>query len=91
MIALLLAAAVTLGWNPSEGAVLYRVHVGIQSMQAGNPPLVSYPANTPQFEVTGLDRGTKYFFVVTAVSAGGLESGYSNEVEYTPRVGGNTR
>ena len=87
MLSFLLAAAVSLGWNPSEGAVHYRVHVGIQSMAAGSPPLVSYSTDDTEFRVTGLDYRTSYFFVATAINAQGLESGYSNEVQYTPMPG----
>jgi hypothetical protein len=38
----------------------------------------------PTCKVDGLDLGTQYFFVVTAVDAQGFESGYSNEVGHTP-------
>lgn len=82
-----LAAAVSLAWDPSPDATHYRLHVGIQSMKAGNPPLASYPVPVPNgttFEVTGLDYGTNYFFTATALNAAEVESGYSNEVQYTP-------
>ena len=87
---LILAASVTLGWDKSPEATVskYRLYVGIQSMVAGNPPLVNYEiANSsaaPTYKVDGLDLGTQYFFVVTAVDGQGFESGYSNEVAYTP-------
>ena len=87
---LILATSVTLGWDKSPEATVskYRLYVGIQSMVAGNPPLVNYEiANSsaaPTYKVDGLDLGTQYFFVVTAVDGQGFESGYSNEVTYTP-------
>jgi outer membrane biosynthesis protein TonB len=83
----LMAAAVSLMWDPSPDAIHYNFYVGLQSMAAGNPPLVVYPVpvlDGTTFEVTGLDFGTEYFFVVTALDAAEAESGYSNEVQYTP-------
>jgi hypothetical protein len=81
---LFFAAAVTLVWDSVAGAVSYRLHVGIQSMRAGNPPIASYLVDVPKFEVTGLDYATTYYFVATAIDAQGLESAYSNEVIWTP-------
>ena len=61
--------------------------VGIQSLRAGNPPLTGYSTQEAQFQVEGLDYGTEYFFCVTAINLAGLESEYSNEVQYTPKPG----
>ena len=71
-----------LTWDASIDAVSYRLYVGIQSLKAGNPPLVSYPTNQTQHQVDGLDFGTKYYFCATASGANGVESGYSGEVQY---------
>ena len=84
LICPLLAASVTLARDPSPEAVSYRLYVGIQSLRAGNAPLIWYPTDATQYRVEGLDYLTEYFFVATALSAEGLESGYSNEVQYTP-------
>ncbi len=67
----------------------YRLYVGIQSLQAGNPPLtrLSADARRLQYQVEGVDYGTEYFFCVTAINLAGLESEYSNEVQYTPKPG----
>ena len=86
---LILAASVLLAWDPNpeaDNVALYKVYVGIQSMAAGNPSLIGYPVSTPETEylVEGLSYGTKYFFVATAINFEGLESGYLNEVVYTP-------
>ena len=86
---LILAASVLLAWDPNpeaDNVALYKVYVGIQSMAAGNPSLIGYPVSTPETEylVEGLSYGTEYFFVATAINFEGLESGYSNEVVYTP-------
>ena len=40
---LLLAANVTLTWDPVTGAESYKLYVGIQSLKAGNPPLGVLP------------------------------------------------
>jgi len=40
--------------------------------------------------LTGLDAGTTYYLAATAYDADGLESDFSEEINYTPRVDGNT-
>lgn len=84
----ILAASITLVWDPSASPdiLLYRVYTGIQSMLAGNPPLTgnSVTDGSMEFTVTGLDFRTIYFFVTTAINKDGVESGYSNEVQYEP-------
>lgn len=85
-LTLILGASVTLAWDSSPDAALYRLYVGTQSMAAGNPPLVGYtvPVEENFWTVDGLDFRREYFFVVTAINGDGLESGYSNEVQYEP-------
>ena len=76
-----------LAWNPNSESDLagYKLHIGIQSIIAGNPPVqVLDVGNVTQSEVQGLDFATQYFFVATAYNNAGLESGYSNEVTFTP-------
>ena len=82
----LIAASVLLAWDasPDPDVALYRLYVGIQSLRAGNPPLTGYSTQEAQFQVDGLDYGTDYFFCVTTINLAGLESEYSNEVQYTP-------
>ena len=88
----LIAASVLLAWDasPDPDVAGYRLYVGIQSLQEGNPPLLAYPPTTEspttelQYQVEGLDYGTEYFFCATATNSAGLESGYSNEVQFTP-------
>jgi hypothetical protein len=76
------AASVTLQWdrNLEPDIALYRLYVGIQSIKAGNPPLLGFSTQDTIFSVDGLDYLTTYYFVVTAVNRAGLESGYNNEV-----------
>jgi fibronectin type 3 domain-containing protein len=76
------ATEVNLTWTPSPGAdvVQYRVYWGEQSgaytesVDAGNVTTLTLDSLVP---------GTTYFFAVTALTADGRESDYSNEVEYT--------
>ena len=85
----LIAVSVLLGWDNESlpDVALYRLYAGIQSLRAGNPPLTGYSTQKAQLRVDGLDYGTEYFFCVTAINFAGLESEYSNEVQYTPTPG----
>jgi hypothetical protein len=76
-----MAADVKLAWDPNSEPDLagYKVYHGTASRAYGSPsPLIT----TPTYTVTGLPSG-KYYFAVTALNRGGLESGYSNEVSTT--------
>ena len=83
---LLLAVSLTLQWDPNppeDNVALYNVHIGIQSMLAGNPSLVDYPVVAPTTVFTAeVEYEQLYFFTVTAVNFDGVESGYSNEVQH---------
>lgn len=75
------AATVRLGWDPNTESDLagYRMYVGTASR--------SYTTNynlglVTTLSITNLAFDTTYYFAVTAVNAGGLESVYSNEVTY---------
>ncbi len=77
------AASVTLQWdrNLEPDIAFYRLYVGIQSIKAGNPPLMEFPPTQETiYTVEGLDYLRTYYFVVTAENRAGLKSGYSNEV-----------
>lgn len=73
------AEQVTLAWDPNTEADLagYRIHLGTAS-EAYNT--VIDVGNQTNFTVTNLNRGTTYFFSVTAYNTQGYESDYSNEV-----------
>lgn len=95
------AMDVTLGWNANTETNLngYKVYYGTNqggpyngtgSSDGASPITVllnslSNPGG-PEFTVRGLSEG-KYYFVVTAFNAEGVESGYSNEV-YTQSSSG---
>ena len=84
---LLLATNAMLAWNPNSESDLagYRLHIGIQSIIAGNPPVQTIDVgNVTQYRIRGLDFGITYYFTVTAYNTAGLESAHSNEVVYTP-------
>ncbi|MBZ5499715.1 MAG: fibronectin type III domain-containing protein [Acidobacteriia bacterium] len=77
----LLAADVTLAWDPNSETDLagYKVYYGTSPRTYGAP--ISLGKQTT-FTVTGLSLGT-YYFAVTAYNTAGLESGFSNEVSTT--------
>ncbi|MGA7853451.1 MAG: glycoside hydrolase family 44 protein [Candidatus Acidiferrales bacterium] len=71
-------AQITVRWNASTGATSYQVK---RSTTSGAETQISAPtANS--FTDAGLSNGTKYFYVVSAVNAGG-ESANSSEVSAT--------
>jgi hypothetical protein len=67
-----LGAAVTLAWDPSPDAVAYRVYVSIPPVD-GDKPLLWYATGDTQYEVTGLEFGTAYYFRATAFNSSGCE------------------
>ena len=79
------AQSVTLAWNGSSspGVTGYRVHFGTNSR--------SYAfvtnAGLAQTQTVLLPRAGRWFFAATAYDGQGLESDYSNEVEWEARPG----
>jgi len=75
------AAEVRLAWDPSPSMEVtgYKVYWGTQS-RTYLQQLDTGLATTAT--VPGLSDATTYYFAVTAYAPGGLESDYSNEVEY---------
>ena len=74
----------TLSWDTSEQANI----AGHKIYQATAPgaygaPIASVPMTVRNYTVTGLEDGITYFFTVTAYSADGAESSFSNEVRKT--------
>jgi hypothetical protein len=73
---------VTLTWTPSPSGDVagYNVRRGTSS---GVYSTVINAGAGPQFVDTGLTSGQRYFYVVSAVSASGVESVFSNEATTT--------
>jgi len=72
-------AEVSLTWTASSGATSYHVK---RSTTSGAETQISTPTSS-SYTDTGLINGTKYFYVVSAVSSGG-ESANSSAVSATP-------
>lgn len=73
---------VTVSWGAVTGATSYNIYYGTAAGVTTGAGIKVANVTTPQI-VTGLTNGTPYFFVVTAVNAGG-ESGVSSEKNATP-------
>ncbi len=72
---------VTLAWDPSLGNIAgYFLYSGTVSENYSQKISVG---NTTMALVSNLTTGQTYFFAVTAYNSDGLESGYSNQVQYT--------
>ena len=96
------AADITLQWDANSEPNLagYKIYYKIgfsgppydgNGAAEGDSPLViplqglNNP-NSPQFKIHGLNKGETYFFVITAYTTDGKESGYSGEVSITPTL-----
>jgi hypothetical protein len=79
------AQSVTLAWNasPSPEVVGYRIHFGTN---AGNYSFVTN-AGLVLTQAVVLPHTGRWFFAATAVDGGGLESDFSNEVQWEARPG----
>ncbi len=77
------ALSVTLAWDASPDATVagYNVHYGTAS---GHYTTALNVGKQTTAQVSGLQAGQTYFFVVTAYDNTGLESDPSNEVSYNP-------
>lgn len=61
-------AGVTLKWTGSPEAAKYRLK---RSVQPNGPYVVTATPSSPSFEDTSVTNGTTYYYIVTAVNAGG--------------------
>lgn len=74
-------AQVTLAWDnsPSPNVIGYKIYSGASS---GNYSQSTNVGLTNSYTVTNLTEGQAYYFAATAIGTGGLESAYSNEINY---------
>jgi len=79
---------VSLSWSANAESDLqgYRVYYGTRPgvYQQARGTGVNVGSNV-QYQVTGLTRGTVYYFAITAFDKAGNESGYSGEVSLMPQ------
>jgi serine protease len=73
-------AQVALQWNASLGAVAYIIRRGTSS---GAEIFLNWTTQTSFTDATAV-KGTKYYYVVKAVNANGVQSGQSSERSATP-------
>ncbi len=82
------AIDVTLGWDPNSESDVEGYGVYLNQDESGPPfNLFGYVAlnelndpGNPHFTITGLEKGSRYHFAVTAYDTSGNESAYSNSV-----------
>lgn len=74
--------SITLAWDPSTGPNVsgYNVYYGTASGSYSKTISSGMATNAT---ITDLTAGVTYYFAATAVDTAGLESAYSNEVEFT--------
>ncbi len=84
--ALAFAETATVSWDANTESDLsgYKVYYGTSS---GSYDVVADVRNKNSHQINSLVAGTTYFFVVTAYDFSGNESGFSEEVSFTPTVG----
>jgi hypothetical protein len=77
------AHSVTLAWA-GNGATIAGYNVYRSAVASGSYTKVnSAPLTSPTFTDEAVTPGAAYYYTVTAVSTGGLESGYSNQATVT--------
>ncbi|WP_373501477.1 fibronectin type III domain-containing protein [Desulfococcus sp.] len=79
------SAEVTLAWGKIVASDLkgYKIYYGASSKSYDYCVNV---VNATSCVISGLTPGKPYYFAATAYSTGGVESPYSNQIQYTPAV-----
>jgi hypothetical protein len=74
---------IILSWSasPTPGVVGYNVYRGTASRGESSTPLNSSPISATTYVDSNVTVGTKYYYVLTSVGAGGVQSARSNETE----------
>ncbi len=72
---------ISLAWAPSAGATSYNLK---RSPSSGGPYATIISTASTSYNDTNVVNGTTYYYVVTAVNAGGENPTNSNEVNATP-------
>jgi len=82
------ASVVTLAWDPSGPEVAgHRLYYGVSSRIYASTYSTSIDVgDATSCSVSNLVPGTTYFFAVTAYDWEGVESDYSAEIAYTPKL-----
>lgn len=76
------SAQVTLAWDSSQSlnVVGYKIYSGTSSGSYSQSTNVGL---TNSYAMTNLTEGKTYYFAATAIGTSGLESAYSNQINYT--------
>ena len=74
--------SLTLGWNPSPGTNVAGYHLYYGGASGNYTNTIDAGTNT-MATVPGLTIGATYYFAATAYDGDGLESEFSNEINYT--------
>ncbi len=82
--------APSLEWDPNPEPSIggYNVYSGEASRYYSRYTRVIDVGSQTSLLLTNLNAGVTYFFAVTAYDAGRVESPFSDEISYTPRVDG---
>jgi fibronectin type 3 domain-containing protein len=77
-------ASATVAWDANTETDLagYKLYKGTSSGQYG-APIATLPTTATSYKATGLQKGSAYFFVVTAFDTSGNEGPRSNELTVT--------
>lgn len=78
------AAKVTLAWDRPEGDVAgYRIYYGNEvSDYKDQPKKTVNSADQTSSEITGLNKGERYYFAMKSFNKQGIESAFSEEIHY---------
>jgi fibronectin type 3 domain-containing protein len=76
---------INLTWTQSASANVTQNRIYRSTVNGGPYSLVTTIAASTSFNNTGLNSGTTYYYVVTAVNGSGLESPVSNQASAAAR------